>query len=157
MNISSWLIARSKAFSCLFYGRAVETACKSSIINLAWWIIKRWAVVVPRQVLSTSRSNSPVPPPLKYLSVLECLQLRWGNKFSLLMEPWIRKTGPSKNIFYNANFTNLIDTHSHRLTMTGKTSRCGICGLYFESRTLLKRHIDQVHRITNESIRVLND
>ena len=96
-------------------------------------------------------------PPLKYLSVLECLQLRWGNKFSLLIEPWIRKTGPSKNIFYNANFTNLIDTHSHRLTMTGKTSRCGICGLYFESRTLLKRHIDQVHRITNESIRVLND
>ncbi|OLC22732.1 MAG: hypothetical protein AUH71_05725 [Thaumarchaeota archaeon 13_1_40CM_4_48_7] len=42
----------------MFYGRAVETACKSSIIHLAWWIIKRWAVVVSRQVLSTSRRYS---------------------------------------------------------------------------------------------------
>ena len=50
-------MARSKAFSCLFYGRAIETACKSFITHLAWWIIRRWAVVVPRQVLSTSRRN----------------------------------------------------------------------------------------------------
>jgi hypothetical protein len=36
--------------------------------------------------------------------------------------------------------------------MTGKNSQCGSCGKYFESRTLLRRHIDLTHRITNARI-----
>lgn len=37
--------------------------------------------------------------------------------------------------------------------MTGKPSMCSMCGRYFASKVELKRHIYEMHSITNDRIR----
>jgi hypothetical protein len=36
--------------------------------------------------------------------------------------------------------------------MTGKISRCNICGTYFDSKRDLKEHKDKKHRITGSKL-----